>query len=102
MNTCTFSVAALVFSGLCIAFPVFAAADVLTVGPSGDYLQITDALAAASDGDILLVEPGGYISFVIDNLGVQLGLELEVCHHPEDVPSISLGGGRFGRSRLES
>ncbi len=62
----------LLFLCLWIAIPVSIKADVLTVGTAGDYSTITDALMAATDGDILLVEPGSHASFVVDNIGVSV------------------------------
>lgn len=55
---------------LCAAFTVLVPAaigDVLTVAPAGAaYAQIADAVAAASDGDVILVDSGGYLGFTID------------------------------------
>ena len=38
----------------------------LTVGPGGAFPQITDAIAAAQPGDVILVEPGNYDGFTLD------------------------------------
>ena len=55
---------------LCAAFASLlighATAAVLTVGPSGQFAQITDALVVAQPDDVILVEPGTYDPFVVD------------------------------------
>ncbi len=52
------------------AAPVCAQGAVLVVdwlgGPGSQYLSIPDAVAAASDGDVILVRPGFYQPFAID------------------------------------
>lgn len=51
-------------TALALAAP--ASGGVLTVAPSGAaYTEIADAVAAASDGDVILVESGGYSGFAI-------------------------------------
>lgn len=51
-------------SSLFLATPV-APATVWTVGPGGDFSQISTALAAATDGDVVQVEPGTYLPFTL-------------------------------------
>jgi hypothetical protein len=43
-----------------------------TVAPSGpaDFTEISAAIAAASDGDVILVAPGGYAPIIIDGKGL--------------------------------
>jgi hypothetical protein len=43
-----------------------AAGAILTVGPTGQFAEIQDALDAAQPGDVLLVQPGIYHEIVID------------------------------------
>lgn len=43
-----------------------AAGDLLTVGPTGAFAEIQDALDAAEPGDVLLVQPGTYQPIAID------------------------------------
>ena len=40
-------------------------AEVLTVGPSGTYPEISDAIAASQPGDVILVEAGTYGAIVV-------------------------------------
>lgn len=44
-----------------------AVANVLVVAPSGPFTQISAAVAAAADGDVILVKPGSYAAFTIAN-----------------------------------
>ena len=39
---------------------------------AGDFPTIQQALNSAADGDIILVRPGTYPSFVVDNLDVTI------------------------------
>jgi len=58
---------------LCLAvFVPRPAADVHTVGPGADFEQIHEALAAAVDGDTLLVASGTYEGFIVDGLSVSI------------------------------
>ncbi|MEM7310799.1 MAG: hypothetical protein AAF682_29280 [Planctomycetota bacterium] len=43
-----------------------AAAAILTVGPTGQFAEIADAVAAAQPDDVILVEPGTYAAFTVD------------------------------------
>lgn len=54
-------------SWLCaLWFAPLASADVISVGgPNPDYAQISDALAAAAEEDVLLIHPSSYPSFEI-------------------------------------
>lgn len=58
--------------GACLATALHA--DVLHVDASGagDFLDLPEAVAAASDGDILLLAPGSYSGATLDDLGVAL------------------------------
>ncbi|MCP3917657.1 MAG: hypothetical protein GY711_19090 [bacterium] len=50
---------------LCLALP--AAADVLRVGPAQPYSEVADAVAAAVDGDLILIASGTYAGFTVDD-----------------------------------
>ncbi len=49
-----------------------ASADVITVGPGGDFPQIHAAILSAVDGDVVLVADGVYPGFVIDGVAVSV------------------------------
>lgn len=58
-----------------LALAPYAAGGVLVVdlAGGGDYLQIADAIAAAADGDTILVKPGTYaVGYVISGKGLTL------------------------------
>lgn len=44
-------------------------------GPGSDFLQIADAVAAASNGDTLLVRAGGYDAFTVDGKSLTITRE---------------------------
>jgi len=59
-----------------VALGAAARAEVLTVGPLGsDFNAIDAAVAAAADGDIVLVRTGAYAQFVIDDKSVTVVAE---------------------------
>lgn len=59
------------FAVLALA-PELPAGNVLRVGPSQAYATIDAALAAAVDGDVILVDPGTYPPFTVDDLSVTI------------------------------
>jgi hypothetical protein len=79
-----------------------------TVDDSGgaDFVQIQDAIDAAADGDVILVEPGDYASFAIVDKGLVLTgttptAMVRVSSHSEvrDLAAgklVELTGFRFG------
>jgi hypothetical protein len=83
-----------------------------TVDDSGgaDFVQIQDAIDAAADGDVILVEPGDYASFAIVDKGLVLTgttptAMVRVSSHSEvrDLAAgklVELTGFRFGEPAL--
>jgi hypothetical protein len=49
-----------------------AGAAVWTIGPGGYFGEIQQGIQAANDGDLLLVQPGSYETFLIDDLSVSI------------------------------
>ncbi len=45
-------------------------ADVLRVGPAQQFAEVADAVSAATNGDLILVAPGTYASFDVDDLSL--------------------------------
>lgn len=65
----------LALSLLTLAIPSLASADVHVVdsGGTGEFLSVADAVAQASDGDVVLIRPGAYAGPVtIDGLALHL------------------------------
>ena len=56
----------------CASLPALAGVIVVDPGGSGDATDLPQAIAAASEGDVLLVKPGLYSGFTIDGLSVHL------------------------------
>lgn len=56
---------------------VFAQGKVWTVGPSGaDFTQVQPAVDAAADGDLILVKPGSYAQFHVQDRGLTVVAEV--------------------------
>ncbi|MCB9896456.1 MAG: hypothetical protein H6825_00505 [Planctomycetes bacterium] len=67
-------------------------ADVITVAQdgSGDFLHVSDAVSAASDGDLLLVAPGNYIGVFPLGPDTALSIENKTLTIVGDGPGVSL------------
>jgi hypothetical protein len=60
-------------TAICLATAVPCLADVLNVrGPSSDYSQISTAVDAAAEGDVIRIWPGNYKGFTIDDKSLTL------------------------------
>src|SRR5262245_37194506 len=70
------------FAGLAVALLVAPVrAGVLRVSPAGptDFHQIQDAVTAAVDGDIILVEPGEYAAFTVADKALDIEADGGPC-----------------------
>ena len=63
-----------ILAALLLAWPLQAQSTVWSVAldGSGDALDIQTAVDLAADGDILVVQPGGYPAFVVDGKGLSI------------------------------
>jgi hypothetical protein len=59
-------------ASLCLSAIAAAQGTVLVVSPSGPYTQVWQAVAAASEGDTVLVKPGTYFGFNIEGKGLRV------------------------------
>jgi len=82
--------------------PGVAAGSTYTVDAAGtaDFDTIGEAVAAASDGDTILVQPGTYTEAIVIDKDITLAgdgpVDEIVLHAPEDGPTTATGGGPSG------
>ncbi len=65
----------LAFALTCVPAPAFAGVHIVDATGRGDQLTIAAAVAAASDGDLLLVRSGTYSGFVVDDKALVITLD---------------------------
>src|SRR6185295_13168121 len=60
----------------CIPAPAFAGVHIVDTTGRGDQLTIAAAVAAASDGDLVLVRSGTYAGFVVDDKALVITIDV--------------------------
>ena len=93
MQAGKFSRRAVARTAILVAGTLSAAADTLVVATdgSGDFLQISAAVAAASDGDTVFVQPGFYLSFTVSDLDLDILAVGATVHGVVEIRSLSAG-----------
>ena len=81
-------------AALLLSFAGPAAADVYTVGPTGDFPDIQLAVDFATDGDVILVQAGAYGSVVISNKTLSITADTDAAVTTQDIVVQDLTLGR--------
>src|SRR5690349_9408266 len=79
----------------CLPAPAFAGVHIVDATGRGDQLTIAAAVAAASEGDLVLVRSGTYAGFVVDDKALVIALDVGALVTIEGTIEIdNLAGGK--------